>query len=661
MNSFLTKPFGKKLTTTKQLFVLKNNNVEPIIATTNNLFFGNVTTIRNFHYNSKLSLSNNSANENILSEEKQEENNLKKKPWLVGPGLKEFLQKSSIEKIKENLQQEEEEEILPTMGEGMERRILQNNLTNENTFYSTNDAKKVKGLYIETYGCQMNVSDTQIIASIMKKSGYELVHSEEEADIILLNTCAIREGAENKIWTRLHELKKKRYQNKKLKQYLPDEITISGIQIGVLGCMAERLKTKLIETNMVDVVVGPDQYRDLPNLLKLNEDSENKKIENGENVINGDEERQAQINVILSADETYADIEPVRIGDTGKCAFVSIMRGCDNMCSYCIVPFTRGRERSRDITSILNEVKQLSKQGIKEITLLGQNVNSYCDTTPSDFITQNYPNVFDVNNSKVTEYTDGFTTIYKPKKGGLRFTELLYEVSKIDPEMRIRYTSPHPKDYPDSLIELIRETPNICNQIHLPAQSGSSNILHKMRRGYTSEAYMKLVDRIKERIPNVALSSDFIAGFCGETEEDHQETVKLINYVKYDQAFLFAYSLREKTHAHRNLVDDVPTEVKNRRLSEIIDAYRKNLLGQFEKEVGTMQLVLIDDSSRRNPEEYWTGRTDNNKRVVIPKKGTNIQIGDYVACVIEKTVGQTLYPKLDTIERTTLQDFYKSQ
>ncbi|EFC48314.1 predicted protein, partial [Naegleria gruberi] len=470
---------------------------------------------------------------------------------------------------------------------------------------TSNNNENKKGVFIETYGCQMNVSDTQIILSILDKNGYKLVDSDKEASVILLNTCAVRENAENKIWIRLNELKKKRHENKHLHNFNPEEYPVSGVQIGVLGCMAERLKTKLIETNMVDVVVGPDQYRDLPNLLKKNEESEMLQRSLDDNV----EGRQAQLNVMLSMDETYADIEPVRVGDTGKSAFVSIMRGCDNMCSYCIVPFTRGRERSRDITSILNEIRQLSKNGIKEVTLLGQNVNSYRDTSDSIY-QEKYK-----NEGKEIETTDGFKTIYKPKIGGLTFTELLYEVSQIDKEMRIRYTSPHPKDYPDSLIELIRETPNICNQIHLPAQSGSTNMLDRMRRGYTAESYIALVDRIKNRIPNVALSSDFIAGFCSETEQDHQDTLKLLNHVKYDQAYLFAYSLREKTHAHRNYEDDVPADVKNRRLNELVQTYRENLAIQYEKEVGTLQCVLIDSDSKRDPQNYWVGRTDNNKRV----------------------------------------------
>ncbi|KAG2383612.1 hypothetical protein C9374_004283 [Naegleria lovaniensis] len=589
-----------------------------------------------FHLNNHYLMGCHSSITTKRNHSRKEEEQTSEKPWTNGPGLDYFMNKN----------RNNENNHLDDTNHGEDFT-----LSKSSPFSTT---PKQRGVFIETYGCQMNVSDTQIILSIMNKAGYKLVEKEEDADVILLNTCAIRENAENKIWIRLHNLKKKRFMNKQLHNFHPDLYPVSGVQVGVLGCMAERLKTKLIETKMVDVVVGPDQYRDLPGLLQKNEESElanRGNPEEGNEVVEG---RQAQINVMLSLDETYADIEPIRIGDTGKSAFVSIMRGCDNMCSYCIVPFTRGRERSRDVKSILDEVKQLSKNGVKEITLLGQNVNSYRDTSPSEF-QEKYAHL----SEKIIENTDGFKSIYKPKVGGITFTELLYEVSQIDPEMRIRYTSPHPKDYPESLIELIRETPNICKQIHLPAQSGSSKVLELMRRGYTSESYRKLVDRIKERIPNVALSSDFIAGFCGETEDDHQQTLDLLNYVKYDQAYLFAYSLREKTHAHRNYQDDVPPEVKNRRLNELVQTYKNNLSLQYAKEVGSKQLVLIDSSSKRDPENYWVGRTDNNKRVVVPKWG-DYGVGDYVSVTIGNWGGQTLFCDLEKpIEKTSLQAFYQ--
>uniref|UniRef100_A0A674DXH2 Mitochondrial tRNA methylthiotransferase CDK5RAP1 n=1 Tax=Salmo trutta TaxID=8032 RepID=A0A674DXH2_SALTR len=362
----------------------------------------------------------------------------------------------------------------------------------------------------ETYGCQMNVNDTEIAWSILQKKGYQRTSDVAEADVVLLVTCSIREKAEQTIWNRLRQLTAMK--KRRLKTRVP-------MKIGVLGCMAERLKSELLEREkLLDVLAGPDAYRDLPRLLS---------------VAHGGQQAS---NVLLSLEETYADVMPVHHSPQGLSAFVSIMRGCDNMCSYCIVPFTRGRERSRPVSSILEEVHILSEQGVKEVTLLGQNVNSYRDTSEEQFCS-----------SEPGQLSRGFRTVYRARPGGLRFADLLDRVSLIDPDMRIRFTSPHPKDFPDEVLQLIKERANICKQIHLPAQSGSSTVLQAMRRGYSREAYLELVDNIKTIIPGVSLSSDFISGFCGETEEDHLQTLSLIREVRYNVGFLFAYSMRKES------------------------------------------------------------------------------------------------------------------
>jgi len=364
-----------------------------------------------------------------------------------------------------------------------------------------------KTVYIETYGCQMNVNDSEYAWSILKKDGYTKVTDPEKADVILLVTCSIREKAEDKIWQRLHKLKllKDKHQSKLYPK------------LGILGCMAERLKKQIVEKQKaVDIIAGPDAYRDLPRLLDETTSHST-----------------TAINVMLSVDETYADIMPLRFDDKSKTAFVSIMRGCDNMCSYCIVPFTRGRERSRPIQSIVEEVKMLSRQGIRQVTLLGQNVNSYRDTSVEDF------------SSTSSNLSSGFRTIYKDKTGGMRFADLLDRVSEVDPEMRIRFTSPHPKDFPDEVLQIMSERANICEQIHLPAQSGSSRMLDLMRRGHTIDDYMELVGRIRSFMPNMSFSTDIIAGFCGEKLDDHLQTVQLMKDMKYNYAFMFKYSMRK--------------------------------------------------------------------------------------------------------------------
>ncbi|XP_041096105.1 CDK5 regulatory subunit-associated protein 1 [Polyodon spathula] len=469
-------------------------------------------------------------------------------------------------------------------------------------------------VYFETYGCQMNVNDTEIAWSILQKKGYLRTSDLAQADVILLVTCSVREKAEQTIWNRLQQLTA-------LKRRRPRSQT--PLKIGILGCMAERLKKQLLEREkLVDVLAGPDAYRDLPRLLSVSESG------------------QQAINVLLSLEETYADVMPVQLQPQGRAAFVSIMRGCDNMCSYCIVPFTRGRERSRPLASILQEVRMLSDQGVKEVTLLGQNVNSYRDTSEVQFCS-----------AEPTHMSRGFSSLYRDRKGGLRFSELLERVSRIDPDMRVRFTSPHPKDFPDEVLQLIQERHNICKQLHIPAQSGSTRILQAMRRGYTREAYLELVDHIRSVIPEVSLSSDFIAGFCGETEEDHLQTVSLLREVRYNVGFLFAYSMRKKTHAYHRLQDDVPGEVKQRRLEELIRVFREEAASLNLGLVGSTQLVLVEGVSKRSAAEL-SGRNDGNVKVIFPdledptgcaSGGTaGIKPGDYVRVKVTSASSQSL-------------------
>ncbi|KAM6458032.1 mitochondrial tRNA methylthiotransferase CDK5RAP1 isoform 2-T5 [Liasis olivaceus] len=459
-----------------------------------------------------------------------------------------------------------------------------------------------KKVYLETYGCQMNVSDTETAWAILQRSGYQRTSSLAEADVVLLVTCSIREKAEQTVWNRLHTftaLKAKRQRAQR------------PLRIGILGCMAERLKEKILDQEkLVDIVAGPDAYRDLPRLLAVAESG------------------QQAANVLLSLDETYADILPVHLNPGATTAFVSIMRGCDNMCSYCIVPFTRGRERSRPLASILQEVQMLSDQGVKEVTLLGQNVNSYRDTSEVQFLSMASP-----------QLSRGFRTIYKAKQGGLRFAELLDQVAAIDPEMRIRFTSPHPKDFPDEVFEVMRERHNICKQVHLPAQSGSSRVLEAMKRGYTREAYLELVCHLRDYLPGVTLISDFITGFCGETEADHSQTLSLLREVRYNLAYIFAYSERQKTRAFHRLPDDVLPEVKLRRLTELNAVFREEASRLNAAAVGHAQVVLVEGPSKRSPLELW-GRNDGGIKVIFPdvemRDGTDeasavrVQPGDYV-------------------------------
>lgn len=478
-------------------------------------------------------------------------------------------------------------------------------------------------IYFETYGCQMNVNDMEVVLAIMKGAGHtELAERPEDADIIFINTCAVRDNAEHKVWHRLNYFKYlkavkagRRRPGAGLTAAAAGAAggataggATGGPKVAVLGCMAERLKSKLIEADkMVDVVCGPDAYRDLPRLLAQ-----------------VDEGRTA-INTLLSLEETYADVSPVRVAQSAVTAYVSVMRGCNNMCSFCIVPFTRGRERSRPADSVVREVGELWEQGVKEVTLLGQNVNSYNDTSSSSSSSSGEQAAGGDGGGEAPApapapvMSAGFSSICKVKDVGVRFADLMDRLSSTYPHMRFRFTSPHPKDFPDALLFLMRDRPNICNSIHLPAQSGSTSVLQRMRRGYTREAYLALVDRIRSILPSVSISSDFITGFCGETEEEHRDTLTLVEQVGYDMAYMFAYSMRDKTHAARTYVDDVHPDVKQRRLAELIDTFRSTTGQRFTALVGSTQLVLVDGPNKRNAEGELIGRNDMGHRVVFPK------------------------------------------
>ncbi|KAK3413861.1 hypothetical protein EUGRSUZ_I02387 [Eucalyptus grandis] len=494
-------------------------------------------------------------------------------------------------------------------------------------------------IYQETYGCQMNINDMEIVLSIMKNAGYsEVVDVPESAEIIFINTCAIRDNAEQKVWQRLNYfwfLKRHWKSNVKIGR----SQSLHPPKVVVLGCMAERLKEKILDANkMVDVVCGPDAYRDLPRLLE--------EVDYG----------QKGINTLLSLEETYADISPVRISKNSITAFVSIMRGCNNMCSFCIVPFTRGRERSRPVESIVREVEELSKEGVKEVTLLGQNVNSYNDMSGLEK---------DVEPGTNWKLSEGFSSMCKVKKTGLRISDLLDRLSTEFPEMRFRYTSPHPKDFPDELLYLMRDRHNICKYIHLPAQTGSSTVLERMRRGYTREAYLDLVQKIREIVPQMGISSDFICGFCGETEEEHEDTLSLVRTVGYDMAYMFAYSMREKTHANRNYDDDVPEEVKQRRLNELIEAFRESTGQCFDSQIGSIQLVLVEGPNKRAPDTELIGKSDRGHRVSFAKlpvidradnstSKRNPSVGDYVEVYIMKSTRASLFGEALAITKLSL-------
>ncbi|KAJ2689859.1 hypothetical protein IWW39_001204 [Coemansia spiralis] len=490
-------------------------------------------------------------------------------------------------------------------------------------YLSVSDWGQGRTYYVEVYGCQMNVSDTEILMSVLNKAGYQRTMELEGADVVFLMTCAIREKAEDKIWNRLTHLKTLKTKSRPGRPPM----------VGVLGCMAERLKEKLLESDkLVDVVCGPDGYRSLPRLLSLR-------------ALSAD----GVANVMLSADETYADITPVRLDANKISVHLSIMRGCNNMCSFCIVPFTRGTERSRNIDSIVDEVRQLSQQGIREVTLLGQNVNSYRDTSQSEaFDTAGYG----------SDLSRGFNTIYKRKEGGRRFAELLHRVAQVDPEMRIRFTSPHPKDFPDELLYVIRDNANVCRNIHLPLQSGSTSCLERMRRGYSREAYLDLVKHIRSVIPDVTFSTDIIAGFCGETEAEHQDTVSVMQQVGFDLAFMFAYSMREKTHAHRKYQDDVPADVKSRRLQEIIATFHESAKARNQRFVGSQGLVLYEGLTKRHSRPF--GSDDYGHKVFLDLPPTlSVQPGQYVRVHVDSASSTSLSATAEST--TTLAEYYAGQ
>lgn len=464
----------------------------------------------------------------------------------------------------------------------------------------TGDSSGSKKLYLESYGCQMNFSDSEIVASIMSGIGYSTTRVMEEADVILLNTCAIRDNAEQRVWGRLREIRKTKKSNKDL-------------VVGVLGCMAERLKTELLEKEkLVDIVVGPDAYRDLPNLIAAAESG------------------QKAVNVLLSREETYAEISPVRLGSNGINAFISIMRGCDNMCSFCVVPFTRGRERSRDPESILAEARDLFERGYREVTLLGQNVDSYLwwgggpkKDLPKETVQAALEHRLPEDEQRL------FTT----------FADLMERVALIDKDLRIRFSTSNPRDMTDAVLHVMAKYENICNYIHLPVQSGSTVVLERMNRGYTREQYIDRIEAIRRIVPGCAISTDIISGFCGETEEQHQETLSLMRWAAYDYAYMFKYSERPGTLAARQYPDDIDEATKSRRLAEIIDLQKRLSHESNLPQIGKTFRVLIESESKKS-DQHLSGRTGENKVVVFPRK--NFKPGDYVNVLITACTPATL-------------------
>jgi tRNA-2-methylthio-N6-dimethylallyladenosine synthase len=466
-----------------------------------------------------------------------------------------------------------------------QNKVIDESRQGEATLISTEQNDSVKKLYLESYGCQMNFSDSEVVAAIMSENGYSTTRNVDEADIVLINTCSIRDNAETRVRNRLTEFKSKKENNPEL-------------VVGILGCMAERLKKSLLEEEkLVDIVAGPDAYRDLPNLV--------------EEVGTG----QKAVNVLLSRDETYADISPVRLDQGGINAFVTIMRGCDNMCSFCVVPFTRGRERSRDPHTIVNECRDLFEKGYREVTLLGQNVDSYRWnlTSKGEIKDENQP-----------------TT---------NFAQLMEMVALVSPDLRVRFSTSHPKDMTDDVLEIMAKYENICPYIHLPVQSGNTEVLYRMNRGYSREWYLERIEAIKRIVPDCAISTDIITGFCGETEEEHQDTLSMMDIVEYDFAYMFKYSERPKTLAERRFDDDVPEDVKGRRLTEVINKQMEHSLKSHQKQIGKTQKVLVEGPSKRS-EEHYCGRNGRNSMVVFPKG--NLQKGQYAMVKITDCTSATL-------------------
>jgi len=471
----------------------------------------------------------------------------------------------------------------------MIEKVIQENKQGTSLVLEQNQ-NNTKKLFIESYGCQMNFSDSEVVASILANQGYNTTQILEEADLVLVNTCSIRDKAEQTV-------------RKRLEQYNAVKRINPNMKVGVLGCMAERLKSKFLEEEkIVDMVVGPDAYKDIPNLLQ--------EINEGRDAI----------NVILSKDETYGDISPVRLNSNGVSAFVTITRGCDNMCTFCVVPFTRGRERSRDPQSIISEVQDLWNKGFKEITLLGQNVDSYLwygGGLKKDF-------------NKASEMQ---------KATAVDFARLLEMCAVRFPKMRFRFSTSNPQDMHEEVLHVIGKYHNVCNYIHLPVQSGSTRILKEMNRQHTREEYMSLIDKIRQIIPDCSISQDIITGFPTETEQDHNDTLSLMEYAQYDFGYMFAYSERPGTLAARKMPDDIPEETKKRRLQEIIDLQQKISLVRTARFIGQIVEVLIEKNSKRS-DEYWSGRNSQNTTVVFPKE--NYQVGEFVLVKITNCTSTTL-------------------
>ena len=463
---------------------------------------------------------------------------------------------------------------------------MQNNyLQMDNKFCSVKPLRDntLPQVFIETYGCQMNVNDSEVVLSVLQRAGYSICDHLKDADIILVNTCSIRDNAEQRVWGRLDV-------------FLQEKKSRKGVIVGVLGCMAERLKEELLRHPAVDIVAGPDAYRDIPKLIAALKSDAGK-----------------QINTLLSHEETYADISPVRMDKNGVSAFISIMRGCNNMCSYCVVPYVRGAERSRDPESIIREAQELFDNGYKEVSLLGQNVDSYNWTDPDN-----------------------------PTRS-VNFAQLLERVALIDPMLRVRFSTSHPKDMGNGVLYTMAMYPNICNHIHLPVQSGSNAMLLKMNRKYTRESYLERVAKIREILPDCTISTDIIAGFCGETEQDHRDTLSLMEEVRFDSAFMFQYSERPNTKAARHFPDDVPPEVKTRRLNEIIELQNRLSLESNQKALGKTFDVLIEGISKRSDQQL-IGRTPQNKVCVFDAEGHTI--GGYAKVRIHSCTSATLMAKI---------------